>query len=130
MIRELVCYRCTCSKCGHSWNTKTHDLPWNCAKCKSRLWNDDYVPTSEPEPIKTPVSTPNVSNDVLAFIQKAQAKKGIVEPVSVEPEPIDEWAGWSEERQAPDEQAGETVTYREHLKTRKRREIRRESAWQ
>jgi len=39
----------------------------------------------------------------------------------------DEWAGWSEERSQYDEPAGETIYYREHLKTRKRREIRRET---
>lgn len=41
MKREIVCYKCQCSKCGHQWVTKTHDLPWTCSKCKSRLWNDD-----------------------------------------------------------------------------------------
>lgn len=41
--------------------------------------------------------------------------------------PIDEWAGWSEERETLDQVAGETVYYREHIKTRKRKEIRRET---
>lgn len=42
MIRELICYKCECAKCGHSWTTKAHELPLNCAKCKSTKWNDDY----------------------------------------------------------------------------------------
>lgn len=42
MIRELICYKCTCAKCGYSWTTKSHELPLNCAKCKSTKWNDDY----------------------------------------------------------------------------------------
>lgn len=44
------------------------------------------------------------------------------------PEPVaDQWAGWSDERETIDRDRGETVTYREHLKSRKRREIRRET---
>lgn len=51
----------------------------------------------------------------------------VVEPEPM-PEPVaDQWAGWSDERETIDLDRGETVTYREHLKTRKRREIRRET---
>lgn len=48
-----------------------------------------------------------------------------VSPISL-PVPIDKWLGWSEERETIDLDAGETVYYREHIKTRKREVLRRE----
>ena len=39
----------------------------------------------------------------------------------------DQWDGYSDERSTIDQERGETVFYREHLKTRKRIEIRRET---
>ncbi len=39
----------------------------------------------------------------------------------------DEWDGWSDELSTVDQDAGETVYYREHIKTRKRKELRRET---
>lgn len=63
-------------------------------------------------------------NDAMAkFLTKAVVENPQPNPV----EPVDEWVGWSEERESLDESAGETVTYREHIKTRKRKEIRRDT---
>jgi len=36
---------------------------------------------------------------------------------------------WSEERSAPDREAGELVYYREHLKRKTKVEVRRETLW-
>lgn len=47
--------------------------------------------------------------------------------VQPQDEGVDEWQGWSDERVEYDQVAGDDVTYREHLKTRKRTEIRRET---
>lgn len=128
MIRELICYRCTCIKCGHSWTTKTHDVPPTCAgvKCRSRKWNDDRteVPASQLEPLHG-LAKPEFAPAVTAVLPDLPSfLLSQAEPPTVEP---DEWAGWSEERSTVDTQAGETVYYREHLKTRKRIELRRET---
>ena len=53
-----------------------------------------------------------------AFIAKAQAKKGIApEPITIEAEPVDEWAGWGKEEQTYDDQTGEMRTFRRHIKS-------------
>lgn len=44
MIREIICWRCECLKCGHVWTTKGHEIPKTCAKCKVVTWNADYEP--------------------------------------------------------------------------------------
>ena len=135
MIRELICYICTCSKCKHQWNTKSHDLPWNCSKCKSRLWNDDYEPESRITFKDSLIQKPTdrhiePQSELQAFIAKAQAAKGIVqsEPINIEVTP-NQWFNHTDELSTLDQDTGETVYYREHLKTRKRTEIRRETAW-
>jgi len=55
----------------------------------------------------------------------AQGEAYVFEPL----EKVEDWSGWSDEKTAPDMDSGEVVYYREHLKTRKRKELRRESAW-
>lgn len=133
MITQQIVWKCRCDQCKHEWTTKGYDLPKNCAKCRSLRWNHDsppadYTPELAPVKIATPVYSQPERNDVISRLQstidaiESGESKAIVEPV-------DEWAGWSEERKAPDEAAGETVTYRQHIKTGKRKEIRRETAW-
>ena len=53
-----------------------------------------------------------------------QGHKPFAEPVSTS-EPVDEWEGWTEER--TEIQDGYEITYRQHIKSRKVKEIRRES---
>ena len=52
-------------------------------------------------------------------------------PVTLKITPLEDvWDGYSDERSTIDHNAGETVYYREHLKTRKRTEIRRETYYE
>lgn len=83
----------------------------------------EEIEIAPPSPVHHVVETPAGMNSAMARFLESQAVQ------IAEAEPIDEWAGWSEERQAPDEQAGEIVTYRQHIKKGTRKEIRRESAW-
>ena len=32
-------WRCTCARCGHTWETSASKPPVACAACKSRNWN-------------------------------------------------------------------------------------------
>lgn len=125
MINEFVCYKCKCDKCGHGWITKTHEVPVRCAKCNSVKWNEFSAPAAQIDAIRTPQivqpSQPitNEPKDALAaFIAKAQASKGIVpSEIISEPEPIDEWIGWTEPAQTYDDQTGEMRTFRKHIKS-------------
>lgn len=39
--RIITVYDCTCKRCGHTWTTKTDELPGTCPNpsCRSRYWN-------------------------------------------------------------------------------------------
>lgn len=136
MITELICYKCKCSKCNHLWTTKGHELPKACPnpKCKRVTWNDDFDFSKSPvsAPIPQPIAQvkPEPKDALTAFIEKAQASKGIVasEIITSEPEPIDQWTGWTDEQQTYDDQTGDMRTYRKHIKTGKVRWIDSESA--
>ncbi len=83
-------------------------------------------------PVITPTPSPFQGTEDAIKQEKLTALRamigGSVPNVSYIPAPVeDEWAGWSEEREQYDQVSGETVYYREHLKTRKRKEIRRET---
>ena len=97
MIREMSVYRCICSKCGHSWITKTHELPANCAgaKCRTKLWNGDYtpeiVPTVQPLPVQLATETQLAKfdgvqmNDAMAkFLTKAVVEAPVEDVPDVE----------------------------------------------
>lgn len=134
MITELICYKCKCSKCNHLWTTKGHDLPNACPKCRRVTWNDDFdfskSPVSVPGPEPMPKVAEPIKDDVMAFIAKAQAKKGIESNVTITtgPEPLDEWNGWTKEEQTYDDQTGDMRTFRRHLKTGRVRWIESETA--
>lgn len=129
MLREQMVYVCTCAKCSHKWITKTKEIPARCSKCNRVTWNDDYDFKLQQEPAQivqrveatTERKTVAELRELIAPIETGEQ----IAPVDV----ADQWQGWTEERQALDEIAGETVTYRQHIKTGKRKEIRRESAW-
>lgn len=125
MIRDQLCRKCVCSKCSHTWITKTYEIPVRCAKCNSVKWNDDWhateMPISEPERLE-PVKV-KTDDALAAFIAKAQAAKGITQTIAVEPEPVNEWIGWTPEAQTYDDQTGEMRTYRKHIKSGKVRWI-------
>ena len=91
MITEYLCYKIRCEKCGHSWVTKTHEIPVRCAKCNSVKWNEGCPPMM-PKIIEPAQPIADEPKDALAvFIAKAQAKKGItVGAVSYAPEPVEE----------------------------------------
>jgi len=119
MLREQTVYVCTCSKCNHKWITKVKEIPVRCAKCNRVTWNDDQThATFAPEDVGQPLAPVTLAPGPYTYIES-------IETV----EPVDQWQGWSEERQAPDHESGETVTYRQHLKKGTRKEIRRASAW-
>lgn len=106
MIRELICYRCVCAKCKHTWVTKSHDLPLVCPKCKSRTWNVDFSFADDfahAQPVTKPAAYSNeipTSNEVTDDV--------------VEDGP-DEWAGWSDEQEEYDGTTGETIIFRRQL---------------
>ena len=108
MINEYICYKCKCDKCGREWITKSHDVPNVCPKCHSVKWNEFSAPATQIDAIRTPQTVQpsqpikDEPKDALtAFIEKAQAKKGIApSEIISEPETIEEnWqftkeAGW------------------------------------
>lgn len=96
MIREYVCYKCECDKCGHSWTTKGNVIPKVCAKCHVVTWNENSAPVESPvsvQPVEKAVeAVPVVQDSVAAFIAQAQAKKGITQaPVTAPAEIAEEW---------------------------------------
>lgn len=87
------------------------------------FFDPDYAPAIEaaqPAQIEQP-SQPiadEPKDELVVFIAKAQAKKGMdVAPITIEPEPLDEWAGWGKEEQTYDDQTGEMRTFRRHIKS-------------
>lgn len=91
-----------------------------------RVWRGDTLEDA-PEP-EIVTEEPVTHQEKLANLRAMLAPIEAGQPnVFAQPEPVDGWLGWSEERSTYDEPAGETVYYREHIKTRKRREIRRET---
>ncbi len=125
MITEYICYKCKCVKCEKEWITKSHIIPAVCPKCHSVKWNEGHAPapaieTSQPAQIAQPSQpiTDEPKDELAAFIAKAQAKKGMdIAPITIEPEPLDEWAGWGKEEQTYDDQTGEMRTFRRHVKS-------------
>lgn len=131
----------------------TNKLPKKCRWCQSVKWNDDYTGGFEmPAPIiatSAPVKTSDsTTSDVNDWLERMRAKKGNPPPIGVvaqtkaawdaidgdrrmteltqESVPsLDEWQGWSEERRTVEN--GDVITYRQHLKTGKVKEIARES---
>ena len=118
MITEYLCYKIRCEKCGYSWVTKTHEIPVRCAKCNSVKWNEGCPPMM-PKIIEPAQPIADEPKDALVvFIAKAQAKKGIApEPITIEADLVDEWAGWGKEEQTYDDQTGEMRTFRRHIKS-------------
>lgn len=39
-IKYIKTMECVCEKCGHSWKTRTEEVPKVCSKCKRKDWND------------------------------------------------------------------------------------------
>jgi len=125
MINEITNYRCKCNKCNHLWTTKTFDVPSKCPKCKRVTWNEGSDPAPRfnaqrsaqiAQPSQPIQAEPK--DALTAFIEKAQAKKGIApESITIEAEPVDEWAGWGKEEQTYDDQTGEMRTFRRHIKS-------------
>lgn len=77
---------------------------------------DEWRPREVAKPSQPMQDAPK--DDLAAFIAKAQAKKGIApEPITVEADPVDEWAGWGKEEQTYDDQTGEMRTFRRHIKS-------------
>lgn len=136
MIRELICYRCICSKCGHQWTTKGHELPWNCAKCKSRLWNSDYKLNNVIEDLAPAARIVGKAkrldgvpmNDAMSsFLTKAIIEEVEADEPEEEDEPDNQWEGWSDELEEYDGATGETIVYRKQLvKPFKIQEVRRD----
>lgn len=130
MIRELICYKCECAKCGHGWTTKGHELPRVCSKCKSEKWNDDHTsPDSVTEAIPSPAIRPDEAIPAeLSKDEKLEVLRGMLNATSSVrslPEPQDNWFGWSEEQTRTE--GGRLFTFRVHTKTGKKKIIREES---
>lgn len=84
---------------------------------------------SSPEPIpddEEPMSAEDVKQANIAQL-RMQISGEIQLPIDEPEEVVDEWAGFSEVQRQYDEQTGDHVTFRQHIKTRKIREISRDS---
>jgi predicted nucleic acid-binding Zn-ribbon protein len=48
-IKYITTMECSCEKCGHSWKTRTVEIPKVCSKCKRKDWNesDEVITDSE-----------------------------------------------------------------------------------
>jgi hypothetical protein len=93
------------------------------------FFDADYVPVSVPIAQPSQPIADEPKDALMAFIAKAQAKKGIApsEMITTEPEPIDQWLGWGKEEQTYDDQTGEMRTFRRHIKSGKIRWLDAES---
>ncbi len=109
MIREFTCYKCQCEKCGHSWATKSYDVPRVCAKCHSVKWNDDGKVETVITPKESPLNAP---------IRESIPQVKQIEQSEPEP-PIEQidWSGWTGEQQTYDDQTGDMRTFRKHIKS-------------
>jgi predicted nucleic acid-binding Zn-ribbon protein len=109
-----------CQRCSHQWESRKIGKPQSCPKCKSYQWQTAKKSSQE---IIDEVNSDlvNSARETMREIDQTAYR------ASNEQEKAEDWDGWSEERQAPDYEAGETVTYRQHLRTGKKKEIRRES---
>ena len=112
MIRELICYRCICSKCDHTWITKGHDLPKVCSACKRLTWNDDFDFRTLADPVESPPisSRPTYGRNLDAAIpqdatkdEKLAALRELIgqrsEPVPV----VEEWVFTKDKPQFADD---------------------------
>lgn len=104
MTRELIIYICTCFKCGHIWNTKTHDKPEVCSKCHRKTWNDD-------EQVITPIETPETVEPIREHrftdvamnpaLDQFLAKHAAIEPQVVET--VENWQFKKGEKPEPND---------------------------
>jgi len=100
MIREYLCYKCGCDKCGHNWTTKSNKVPIRCAECNSVKWNEKSAPAPIPSTLGEPESIETVPKDVEPIpdkkaIQNAlQAKIDAI--VSGETKPVEVVETWLE----------------------------------
>ena len=105
-----------CRRCSHQWESRKIGKPVSCPACKTYRWPDPAGKTSQ-----------KASNEQ----ESAQIRQQIAEidKLAAESAPAEDWTGWSDERQTEDTERGETITYRQHLKSGRRKEIGRESSW-
>jgi hypothetical protein len=40
-IKHITTMKCGCERCGHTWITRTEEVPKVCSRCKRKDWNDD-----------------------------------------------------------------------------------------
>jgi hypothetical protein len=102
-----------CPRCGYEWTPRVTN-PKACPECTCRLHK-----ARKPLPLKESQPAPAIAPAAI-----------VPTPAQIpDAEPLDKWIGWSDERTTYDEQAGENITYREHIKTRKRTIIDRAPAY-
>jgi hypothetical protein len=122
MYTKIEIFEAGCEKCGHIWIPKNQTAPpAMCPSCKSRVWNGENNGNNS----GIHNSGTSARSDV-----RLEAKITPSEPLKPEnpsQEPV--LTMYSEERTVYDAQTGENVTYREHIKTKKRIIIKRETAY-
>lgn len=142
MNTPYIAQHCVCSKCSHSWNTKTEILPRACPKCGRVTWNDDSLavkPIDTPAndaalPVASPQAALKVEKVVAPTIEIVESLQAIeIDPIAdddaTESENVpndNQWLGWSNEIEEYDGESGDIITLRVHLKTKRREIIRRE----
>ena len=107
-----------CRRCSHQWESRKIGKPVSCPACKTYRWQ---APVG-----KTPQKASNEQESAQIRQQIAEIDKLASELAS---EVVEDWTGWSDERTTEDTERGETITYRQHLKSGRKKEIRRESSW-
>lgn len=86
-----------------------------------------HLPSPEPIPDdEEPMTAEDVRQAKIAQ-NRMQMSGEIPLPIAEPEEIVDEWAGFGEVQRQYDEQTGDYVTFRQHVKTRKIREISRSS---
>ena len=124
MIRELICYKCECSKCGHSWTTRNHELPVNCAKCKTTKWNDDYEFNLPQVEQIAPVVVEPVADDKQATLAALRQSVAAIESGEQTAQPVTD--NWIEDK--PTFENGELL-YWHHKPKQKPACYKREIDW-
>jgi hypothetical protein len=122
MYTKIEIFEAGCEKCGHVWIPKNQEqLPAMCPSCKSKTWNGENNGITD-------ISGNN--HHPAARNRKFEPKIASSEPLKAENPPKEPvLTMYSEERTVYDPVTGENVTYREHIKSRNRIIIKRETAY-
>ena len=118
-----VFYDQICKRCEYEWKSRKQ-IPSSCPRCKSYAWQ---TARKDPKQIADEVNAELIAGKGARETMRAIDQTAY--EASKREELAEDWTGWSDERTTEDTERGETITYRQHLKSGRRKEIRRESSW-